>query len=486
MKSFLFFLSALVFLPLGLRADPPALEPLTAAERGTPGIWDRAQLWPDPGGARAALADRGVTFTLFYTAEVFGNPVGGRRKGIVYDGLVEPSIDLDFEKLAGWKGLTFHVLAYYPHGASGTKKYVGDLGVFSNIEFYDSWRLFELWFEKSFTLPGSLGKFSIRAGLLAVDSEFANAAAATTFLNSNFGALPTFALNTPAPIYAYAAPGVRLRWEPNSAFYVQGAVYDGNPDPDYLGDPSPGSRSGTTYNRAGIRFNLNSKEGAFSIYEAGYLLNQGEGATGLPGAYRIGGFYHSDTFSDKRRDAAGRSLADPLSNRIPRARRGDYGFYFVAEQSVWQAPLHAGEPGISRTSPVVNSNAPPSGPSRPDIRLFLRLGAAPADRNITSFYVDTGVNFRGLFPSRPKDILGLAASYTKLSDRLRAFGRDTNAFTGSRTALPDYEAVLELSYQANATPWFQVQPDLQYIIHPGGSSALRNALVLGVRTVTTF
>ena len=68
-------------------------------------------------------------------------------------------------------------------------------------------------------------------------------------------------------------------------------------------------------------------------------------------------------------------------------------------------------------------------------------------------------------------MLGLAFSHTEQSDRLRRLGRDANRVTGPRNVLPDYESVLELTYQANLTPWDQVQPDLQYIIHPGGSPA---------------
>ena len=76
MKSFLVFSAALFSLPIGLRADSP-VEPLSAAERAASSFFERDQLWPDPGGERARLAGRGVTINLFYSAEIFGNPVGG-------------------------------------------------------------------------------------------------------------------------------------------------------------------------------------------------------------------------------------------------------------------------------------------------------------------------------------------------------------------------------------------------------------------------
>ena len=56
----------------------------------------------------------------------------------------------------------------------------------------------------------------------------------------------------------------------------------------------------------------------------------------------------------------------------------------------------------------------------------------------------------------------------------------------------DHEAVLEISYQIQVTPWMTLQPDLQRIFHPGGNvlnpdgSPRKDALVLGLRSTLTF
>jgi len=42
-----------------------------------------------------------------------------------------------------------------------------------------------------------------------------------------------------------------------------------------------------------------------------------------------------------------------------------------------------------------------------------------------------------------------------------------------------YEVAIELTYIIQARRWLQVQPDLQYIINPGGTGKIPNALVLG-------
>src|SRR5262249_28195856 len=78
----------------------------------------------------------------------------------------------------------------------------------------------------------------------------------------------------------------------------------------FSGDPSGGNGSnqvaplptGTVVSFRG---------GAFFIAEASYLPNQGKDAKGLPGAYRIGAWYHtSPRFADQRFDNTGLSLAN--------------------------------------------------------------------------------------------------------------------------------------------------------------------------------
>jgi porin len=53
---------------------------------------------------------------------------------------------------------------------------------------------------------------------------------------------------------------------------------------------------------------------------------------------------------------------------------------------------------------------------------------------------------------------------------------------------------VELTYQAQVTPWLQLQPDFQYVINPGaglvspGEEArqVQNEFVGGIRVVTAF
>ena len=47
----------------------------------------------------------------------------------------------------------------------------------------------------------------------------------------------------------------------------------------------------------------------------------------------------------------------------------------------------------------------------------------------------------------------------------------TPAF-GTNFKLPDSETVVEVSYKAQLTAWWTLQPSIQWVIHPGGRTDL--------------
>ena len=67
---------------------------------------------------------------------------------------------------------------------------------------------------------------------------------------------------------------------------------------------------------------------------------------------------------------------------------------------------------------------------------------------------------------------------------------DPAVYTPVRSA----ETFLEATYQVQVAPWWQIQPDLQYIFNPGAGIAnpndlaqkIKNELVIGLRTNVTF
>ena len=64
--------------------------------------------------------------------------------------------------------------------------------------------------------------------------------------------------------------------------------------------------------------------------------------------------------------------------------------------------------------------------------------------------------------------------------------RNANRVDRLGLIVPDYEAIIELTYRWQIAPWWTIQPDVQLILHPGGSGAIGDALVIGLRSVLAF
>jgi porin len=428
------------------------------------GLWERDLLTGDWGGMRTDWENHGVLLGANYIGEILGNPTGGVRQGTIYEGRLEVLLNLDLEKIAGWSGATVHANAYQIHGRGLSANDLGNnLLVASNIEAERATRLFDLWLEQH--LWSNL--VSVRIGQLAADDEFIVSQYASLFVNSTFGWPGITATDLPSggPAYPLSTPGVRVKLQPTDQLSLMAAVFNGDPAGRGLGTPQSRDPSGTA-------FRVN--DDAFAIVEAAYALNQEKDATGLPGTYRIGGWYHSGQFADQRFDAAGLSLANSARSGVPGQHRGDYGLYAVVDQLVWRAP-ESKDQGLG---------------------VFLRLSGSPSDRDEVDFYVDGGVNYKGLLPSRSEDVLGLGLAYAHISDAASSLDRDLNVFNGTSHPVRDYEMALELTYRAQLTPWWTVQPDLQVIFHPGGhvpdptdpmhTRSIGDAVVVGVRTGIVF
>jgi porin len=108
---------------------------------------------------------------------------------------------------------------------------------------------------------------------------------------------------------------------------------------------------------------------------------------------------------------------------------------------------------------------------------FVRLAAAPIENPAAPLYADAGLNFKGPLAGRGNDVAGLAASTTLLQDQRTHRGEGPYAHP--------QETVFEATYKAVLHTRFSLQPDVQYILHPGGDR-LHNALVAGIRGVLTF
>jgi porin len=174
-----------------------------------------------------------------------------------------------------------------------------------------------------------------------------------------------------------------------------------------------------------------TKFGTLIIGETGL---QWHGLLNFPGNVKLGAWGHTGTF--QKFDGT--------------QQRGADGMYVVFDQTLYQP---AGEKDSDR-----------------GLRMFAEYGLTqpdvnPIDRHIGGGFTDTGPDI-----AFPHDTLGISAQYAHISYQ-------------AGLKYP-YELAIEGFVRHPLTPWASVQPDLQYIIHPGGK--LPDAVVLTLRLELDF
>jgi porin len=246
---------------------------------------------------------------------------------------------------------------------------------------------------------------------------------------------------------------MRTRYQLNDEIQVLAAVFRGG----ILGKPTPPQ----------------SSNGVLTIAELQYAPAGGTVA-GLPATLKLGGWHQTGSFPDFRFDNQGMPLAGPTSTGSPLLKHGDVAVYGVADQMLWTQP----------------------GDRERGIGVFARVMAAPGDRNFLGYYVDGGLVWRRPFADRQDDRVGLAVGYGRIGSAIIGLDQDIRATSGLPRPVRNAETAIELTYQTQLAPWWTIQPDLQYVIHPGGNivdpsdpsglRAVRDAAVFGLRTVVIF
>jgi porin len=457
---------------------------------------DAAPLWPspsealrqftDPGGLRTRLEQAGLQFNFNYYGDAFWNPIGGVKLGQGYDGRFAAIMDADLGRLAGWSGAVFHASLHQIHGTDFSPTDLQNFAQVSGVEAPPSSRLFNLWIEQKFGVQASL-----RVGQFTAAQEFMVSDIANLFVNSTFGwpVLPSENLPSGGPNWPEGTLGVRAQWSPTGALTLRAAVFNGDP-------AGPGTGNPVLRDPDGLAFRINDPP--FVIAELEYDYNRdhkleennpnqearahppqparqgADGSSGglsggLPGTIKIGGWYHTGQFADPHFDSQGGPLA--VTDGTPQQHAGDFSVYGIVDQMLWR----------SRTR---------------ELDGFVRVMGSPDNRNLISLYLDAGIALQGPLNGRQDDILGLGVTYARISPQAADADRDFAAITGTPIPIRDYEAVIELTYRIQLARNWSMQPNLQYIIHPGGNVAspnvpggvtpISNALVLGWRTQLKF
>ncbi len=225
---------------------------------------------------------------------------------------------------------------------------------------------------------------------------------------------------------------------PLDDFYIQAGAYEVNPT---LADPANGFKLGTS--------------GATGVFVPAQLGWQPRlGAAGLPGHYRIGGYYDTSEAP---------YLGSPLGGAQAMAR-GRWGFYAQAEQM------------IHRTAPGTDQG----------LTAFAVVAYGAPDTALLQYIWQAGLLQRGTFAGRDRDTIGLALDQGRISNQLVAAQNFANALSPGSVSVQSAETTIELNYRAQLTSWFSLMPNIQFVIQPNGVTTIPDALVLGLQLKLTF
>ena len=386
-------------------------------------------LTKDWAGLRTDLSELGIKPTASYTSELMGNPGGGQSRGFTYAGTVQVSIFWDFAKLLHLRGLSFNIGAAWSTGKNLSADYIGN----------------NFWVQSAYTAPGNgsnnltLGQIYLQqqlfdnslilaGGRLAPATTFATMPVLNNYINQGINPIPG-SLWTNDDTFTSYPPGVewgaQAIYNLSPAFQVAAGVFNTN-------------QSSALGGKGGVNFALQQgNRGVLSVVQVSYFLNHAPDDKGVPGQYSFGGFYDSNRFAN---------LNNPNSTKS-----GLYSIYGMFQQMVYRDGGAGSQKGLTVWGE-----------------------AAVAPRSIVSFmpyFIGGGLSYQGALPRRDNDITSVGVIYGTFS-----------RYVPRTTA----ETVIEANYQVTLTNWLSITPDLQYVIKPNGSSAIKNALVLGAQVQIVF
>ena len=440
--------AACLLLAPGVGAD---INPWIAAELYDPGKWDTAgpqtaTPWLHPfgwtpgqewgvlsgrlgsataftgswGGLRDDLVKQGFSFVAAYKGQPMWN-TGGVDEGSSYLGNLHLGAYFDLQRLVDWNGGFFKIAADWKGGDKGlTPDYIGNEFPVQTSTGPNATRLLHLAFGQQLFDNNA----ELAVGRIVTGEDFATIRLACTSLNQAICGNPIAGNRSISfPTYPFAVWGGRLKIQPGSDWYAQVGTY--------LVYPNFRDRD-----HHGVYFGAPSGSGMLTLGEYGKMVGSRAGESGLPGIYKLGGYYDGERVTEQ-------ATGEPVW--------GTWGVYGMAQQMLYAEDEEHRE-GLSG---------------------WLALSYAPPDRNRMDFMAAGGLSYVGLIPGRPNDALSFISAYGQYSDDLRDRQRTLGDPTQSN------EVLLELNYRVQLAPWIYLQPDIQYIVRPAGRADVDNAFAFG-------
>ncbi|HEY0687305.1 MAG TPA: carbohydrate porin [Steroidobacter sp.] len=377
------------------------------------------------------IRQRGIEPHVTYISEAAANVTGGADRVLRETGELDVGARLDMDKLFGIRGGTFQAMVTWRRGDN----LVSDAGldtlelVQANYGRGQTTRLTQFWYQQQL----AEGRVDVKLGRLTAGEDFA--AFSCDFMNLGLcGARPGSVVSD----YWYNWPisqwGMRWRYRVTTG-YAQIGAFEVNPK-NLEENFTIGRFSGAT--------------GVLLPVEVAFTPTLG--ASLLPGTYKLGAWYDTSTADDAFLDVDGAPRA--LSELPALQRHGRYGAYAQIRQQL----------------------------TTDGLAVFLNVVQAEKRASKLDRQIGIGLTYTNPSPGSALDGYGVAVTATHVNSR---FARYKHLLDHAEHAA-DTEYLAEAFVRWVVAPWLTVQPNVQYIVAPGGYSDRSDAGIIGLRVTASF
>lgn len=402
----------------------------------------------DWNGTRTELAEKGIKFdgTIAVDGSYLADGGYDAHQAPTFGTQFGVGTTLDMQKLAGWNGVTVRALVTARQGESTSLRGIQDPTAPQWANSQANWgrgnsgsRLSELYIDKKFD-----SGWDVRLGRMGLGTEFNTMACdfqSNAFCAAQMGKWQgKLWYNTPVSQW-----GGRVKYNLTPELFAQVGVFEYNPE--------------NALERHGWNLDTKNADGVNILSEVVWSPKQG--LNDLAGSYRLGTLYNTADDVNNQYDVAyaAKTVGEDRS----------YGGWLAFEQQL--TSTGAGRQGLH---------------SFGNFTFHDRTTTAVSDSQ------QLGLKYYGLFEAHPNDILGFAVNRVQINDRYRDFVNTTrtnpaNVQQNNKALLnKDAEYNLEFNYSYYPAKWLMLRPLLQYVVYPGATNQVDNALVVGLGSKFIF
>ena len=393
--------------------------------------WKSNTMTGDMFGVRSNLQNAGITVQGTGTLDFVNVLNGGQVNGFTMLSLFDINATGDTEKLFGLKGGTIFVDFQTANQTRSPAALVPDYWGYDVINSFGSFtQLGQYWYQQEI-----LGdRLKVKFGKIDSNVDFAVPCTGLNFVNSS--AYYPAGVVQDMPTYPRQAGGVEILAKPLENFDARFGFFDGSSN---FANPNTGFVGSDTGTHGLATFLWENPGSYFMIAELGPDWSIGEHA----GKFRAGWFEQL-------------GYTDISGVNGPAVANGPTGAYAYANQHFFDPDGDGGLLGLE---------------------LFGQFSWSEPNRNPSQWGLMLGTQWQGVIDARPSDTVGVLWAYNQ-------FTSNENLTTSPGSS----EAILEAFYDFQVTPWFSIQPDMQYISQPSSdaSANISGAWIFTMRLSLVF